>query len=58
MINILWMIVLIIAIVLMVGAGIVNAKKDKAFHSDIKELYKDKLELIEELEIQWGLRSK
>lgn len=50
------MVVLTIAIVLMVGAGIVNAKKDKAFHSNMKELNKDTLELIKEIEISRGLR--
>lgn len=56
MINVLWIVVLTIAIVLMVGAGIVNAKKDKAFHSNIKELNKDQLELIYEIEVNMGLR--
>ena len=56
MINILWIVTLIIAVVLMVGVGIVNAKKDKAFHSNMKELNKDRLELIYEIEVNMGLR--
>ena len=56
MINILWFVTLTIAIVLMVGAGIMSAKTNKAFDSDIKELNKDRLELIYEIEVNMGLR--
>ena len=56
MINILWFVVLAIAIMLMVGAGIMSAKTNKAFDSDIKELNKDTLILIEEIEISMNLR--
>lgn len=56
MINVLWIVTLIIAIVLMIGAGIMSAKKDKAFYSNMKELNKDTLELIKEIEISRGLR--
>lgn len=56
MINVLWIIVLTIAIVLIVGAGIMSAKTNKALDSDIKELNKETLILIEEIEISMGLR--
>ena len=56
MINVLWIIVLAIAIVLIVGAGIMSAKINKALDSDIKELNKETLELIYQIEISRGLR--
>lgn len=56
MMDILFAIVMILAIVMMAGAGIMESKKDKAFRSNIKELNKDTLELIKEIEINKGLR--
>lgn len=56
MMDILFAIVMILAIVMMAGAGIMESKKDKAFRSNIKELNKDTLELIKEIEISRGLR--
>ena len=56
MMDILFAIVMILAIVMMAGAGIMESKKDKAFRSNMKELNKDTLELIKEIEISRGLR--
>ena len=56
MMDILFAIVMILATVMMAGAGIMESKKDKAFRSNIKELNKDTLELIKEIEISRGLR--
>jgi hypothetical protein len=56
MIDVLFAIVMILAIIMMAGAGIMESKKDKAFHSNMKELDKEQLELIEVIEVNLGLR--
>lgn len=56
MMDILWLVVLLIAVVLMVGATIMESKKTKNFRTEMKELNKDTLELIKEIEISRGLR--
>ena len=56
MIDIIYAVVFILAIVMFTGATIVNSKKDKKLDQNIKELNKDTLELIKEIEISRGLR--
>lgn len=56
MMDILWLVVLLIAVVLMVGATIMESKKTKNFRTEMKELNKDRLELIYEIEVNMGLR--
>ena len=56
MIDTLWLVVLLIAVVLMVGATIMESKKTKNFETEMKELNKDRLELIYEIEVNMGLR--
>ena len=56
MIDTLWLVVLLIAVILMVGATIMESKKTKNFRTEIKELNKETLELIYEIEVNMGLR--
>jgi len=56
MIDTLWLVVLLIAVVLMIGATIIESRKTKNFETKMKELNKDTLELIKEIEISRGLR--
>ncbi len=56
MIDIIYVVVFILAIVMFTGATIMESKKDKAFRSNMKELNKDRLELIHEIEVNMSLR--
>lgn len=56
MMDIIYVVVFVLAIIMFTGATIVNSKKDKKFDQNIKELNKDTLELIKEIEISRGLR--
>lgn len=56
MMDIIYVVVFILAIVMFTGATIVNSKKDKKLDQNIKELNKETLELIYQIEIGRGLR--
>ena len=59
MINIIWAILVTIVMIMVIGATIMESKKDKAFRKDIKELNYERLELIREIEItMMSKRSK